>query len=213
MARLATPLYTNNQLISTAWANAYWRDNEAAHWPFVAAGDMAQATAADVIARLPIGTAGQMLMPNAGETAFEWGGIGRAQIKNTNAVSIADTTYTVVTLDETDFDNGDFVDAPTLNKITIPSNFEGYYLIIWALAWDVNGTGYRRGYVDVNGAMSADTNLYVAGCPNIDTYMQSFSVVLLEEADVLTMDCIQNSGGALDLNYAFLGITFLGRAD
>ena len=208
MARLATPLYTNNQLITTAWANAYWRDNEAAHWPFTNAGDMAQATAADVIARLPVGTRGEMLVVNAGETAFEWAGLLHAQIKNTNAQTIVNNTYTTVTLDETDIDVDGFVAAPTLNEIIIPTNYAGYYMILWTINWDTNPNGYRYGGVMNNGVTIENSRLRAKG-GDIDSDIQAGCVEWLDEGDVLTLRALQNRGGDLDTQSAYLSASLV----
>jgi len=80
MARSAIPLYVTNQVITAAHGNTYWRDNEAAHWVGTTAGDVDYYTAATTKSRLAIGTAGETLVVNAGETAPEWGSGGAFQL-------------------------------------------------------------------------------------------------------------------------------------
>ena len=73
MAYTTVPTYTTNQLITASHANTYWRDNINQLWPFTTAGDLAYASGATTLSRLGIGTAGQVLKTNSGETAPEWG--------------------------------------------------------------------------------------------------------------------------------------------
>lgn len=78
MARNAIPTYVTGDLITAAHANTYWRDNEAAHWPFTTAGDMAYATAANALGRLALGGAGSVMRVNVGGTAPQWLALGTA---------------------------------------------------------------------------------------------------------------------------------------
>lgn len=52
MSRSAVPTVSNGDSWSAAQQNTYLRDNEAAHWPYTTAGDMAYATGAADLARL-----------------------------------------------------------------------------------------------------------------------------------------------------------------
>lgn len=60
--------------MTAAIGNTHWRDNllETAPAKAAAAGDLFYATAANAIAALTKGTAGQVVTMNAGETAPEW---------------------------------------------------------------------------------------------------------------------------------------------
>lgn len=67
----------------------------------LAAGDVLYATGADTVARLPIGTAGQLLRVNAGATAPEWGASGiaaRANFSTTTASGTYSRTGNTVTV-------------------------------------------------------------------------------------------------------------------
>lgn len=66
-------LAVTGAVIESAWGNQN-RDNWARSCPGVvtAAGDLTYADVANSMARLPIGTAGQILKVNSGETAPEW---------------------------------------------------------------------------------------------------------------------------------------------
>ena len=73
MAYNPIPTYVTNQQITAAHGNTYWKDNFAALFPYTTIGDIAYASAANVLSKLGIGSAGQILKVNAGATAPEWG--------------------------------------------------------------------------------------------------------------------------------------------
>jgi len=76
MAYTPLPTVTTSELWTAANHNAYVKDNFDVGVPdiFTTAGDIVYATAANVAARLAIGTAKQYLRVNAGATAPEWAG-------------------------------------------------------------------------------------------------------------------------------------------
>jgi hypothetical protein len=65
--------WVTGELVTAAMMNQQVRDNGNAIWVGTTAGDMDYYTGATTKARLPIGTAGQILKVNAGATAPEWG--------------------------------------------------------------------------------------------------------------------------------------------
>ena len=73
MAYTTVPTYTTNQLITSAHANTYWRDNINQLWPFTTIGDMAYASAADTLARIAVGAAGQRIGITSGLPAWRYG--------------------------------------------------------------------------------------------------------------------------------------------
>ena len=72
MAYTPIPDYVTNQLITAAHGNTYWKNNFAALFPYTTIGDVAYASASNLLSRLGIGTAGQVLAVNPGATAPEW---------------------------------------------------------------------------------------------------------------------------------------------
>ena len=74
MSRSTPRTWVYNELVTAAIMNAHVRDQLNAYWPYTTAGDQAYASAADTVARLAIGTAGQVETTNAGATAPEWAG-------------------------------------------------------------------------------------------------------------------------------------------
>ena len=72
MAYTPIPDYVTNQLITAAHGNTYWKNNFAALFPYTTIGDVAYASASDVLSRLGIGSEGQSLIVASGIPA--WGG-------------------------------------------------------------------------------------------------------------------------------------------
>ena len=93
MAYTPIPDYVTNQQITAAHGNTYWKNNFAALFPYAAIGDMAYASATDVLARLGIGTEGQALKVISGLPG--WGNGGMTLIEQklaTGAVANFDFT-------------------------------------------------------------------------------------------------------------------------
>jgi hypothetical protein len=98
------------ELVTVSMMNQQIRDNGNAIWVGTTAGDMDYYTGATGKARLPIGTAGQILKVNTGATAPEWGNSGLALIEKKLLTDVAA--------------NFDF--------ISIPSTYSSLKLIIHA---------------------------------------------------------------------------------
>jgi hypothetical protein len=105
MARTGIPTYTTNQLITASHANTYWKDNEAAGWPYTTAGDLAVATSATVLGIIGAPTVGQVL----GYLDGTWGAVrsggindfamtSKTQDQNFTSGTYADITDATVTL-------------------------------------------------------------------------------------------------------------------
>lgn len=74
MAWSAPRSWTDGEIVQGSYAQQNWHDDmlEAYVAKMQAAGDIAYATGANALARLPIGTGGQVLGVNSGATAPEW---------------------------------------------------------------------------------------------------------------------------------------------
>jgi len=161
------------------------------------AGDILYGTAADTVARLGIGTAGQVLKVNSGATAPEWGAAGGAAFvgciatRTSGSQATGTATYTVITMPSEELDTDGFHDTSTnTSRFTIPSGKGGKYLVnclvslsqspgtqsILAIA--LNGTrvstnGYDSGsfYTEKNGAdqlVGASTTIVAAATDYIE---------------------------------------------
>ena len=98
-----------------------------------AAGDLIYATANDTVARLALGTAGQVLTVNSGATAPEWKAPAGAtdisvRAKTGTTGTSFTTTYTSIGFDAEDFDT-DSMHSTTTNNTRITINTAGKYMI------------------------------------------------------------------------------------
>ncbi len=92
MAYTPIPTYVTNQLITAAHGNTYWKDNFAALFPHTTIGDIAYASASNVLSRLGIGSEGQSLTVSSGIPG--WGGT----IKDIDIVDVSpDQTFSSAT--------------------------------------------------------------------------------------------------------------------
>ncbi len=168
------------------------------------AGDLLYGTAADTVARLGIGTAGQVLKVNSGATAPEWGAAGGAasfvgaSVYKSAQQSVNNATETASNFDTEVFDTDGFHSNVTNNsRMTIPSGKDGKYLLLGRVAFVANTTGVRQGRLRKNGnliAVNTDTTPGSGGGQNIEV-SGIYSAVA---GDYFEVAYWQNSGGALN---------------
>lgn len=158
MAYTAIPTYVTNQLITAAHGNTYWKENISTLFPYTTAGDIAYASSASVLARLAIGTAGQVLRVNSGASAPEWGeskGLScYGYFSPINATGLTATTYTDI--------SGATVDVVVPETATlfaiamctpyVPGNTETVYL-----RWVLDGTNQKEITIGFGSTLSGVT--------------------------------------------------------
>ena len=100
------------------------------------AGDLIYGTAADTVARLGIGTAGQVLKVNSGATAPEWGAasspsfVGALAYASNLSMSMTGGSAQAINLASEEFDTDGFHSTSSnTSRMTIPSGKAGKYLI------------------------------------------------------------------------------------
>jgi len=173
------------------------------------AGDILYGTAADTVARLGIGTAGQVLKVNSGATAPEWGAASSASwvgcvLTNSASQSIANNTYTALTFDTESLDTDAFHSTVTnTNRITIPTGKGGKYLVTAMVTFAGNATGFRALYLTVNSATpnASATRFSTQDQPSavVDSSCVGSMVVSLSAGDYVNLAVYQSSGGALNV--------------
>jgi hypothetical protein len=187
------------------------------------AGDLIYGTAADTVARLGIGTAGQVLKVNSGATAPEWGAAGAAaSFVGANATktanqSLANVTLTAITFDGTDIlDTNSFHDPASNNtRMTIPAGLGGKYLIQATIQFASNTTGGRELQIYKNGATVLQ---YVTTDAEGSLTIAISGTYALVATDYVEIRAYQSSGGALDVwasnsgytNATSFQVTYLG---
>jgi hypothetical protein len=173
------------------------------------AGDLLYGTAADTVARLGIGTAGQVLKVNSGATAPEWGsaaagtptyrGVG---VYLTSTISIPNNAWTAVGWTNEHFDSDAYHDNSTNNsRLTIPAGYAGKYLISGNTNWDAYSAASIRGVQiyknGVGGIIPVVVQPITNGTNGTNT---SFAYVIdLAVSDYIEIYVYQNTGGNANL--------------
>jgi hypothetical protein len=183
------------------------------------AGDLLYGTAADTVARLGIGTAGQVLKVNSGATAPEWGaaaaGFIGCSVYKSGTQSLANDTVVVVTWDSEYYDT-DAIHSTASNtsRFTVPTGLGGKWQIICSLSFAAATAGsYRSLRLRKNGT---DINFF-DGAPAGSTSQTSISysnILDLVATDYIEVTADQNSGGTINLSggtgRSFLNFTKVG---
>ena len=187
------------------------------------AGDTLYATAADTLARLGIGTAGQILQVNSGATAPEWatpaaGGVtfsGCAVTRSTD-LSTSSGTITSITFDQEVFDTDAYHSTSTnTDRFTIPSGKAGYFLFVIQLSWNTNVTGQREIVLYKNGVRQGNPTPTGYGALTSSSGYAALTrayILNLTVGDYITVGAFQNSGGTLTvrLEEVQMSINYLG---
>jgi hypothetical protein len=168
------------------------------------AGDILYGTAADTMARLGIGTAGQVLKVNSGATAPEWGAaagaasfVGVSAYKNTGNQTLSNNTGTAITFPDEDYDTDGFHSTVTnTSRFTIPSGKNGYYLMTASISYDPNASGNRVLYFYKNGS-ALQYSEQGGGTTTFATVLSGSIVANLAVGDYIEMFGWQTSGGNL----------------
>jgi hypothetical protein len=173
------------------------------------AGDILYGTAADTVARLGIGTAGQVLKVNSGATAPEWGAASSTptfvgcDLRKTANQSISNSTVTALSFDSENFDTDGFHDNSTNNtRITIPAGKGGKYLFTYLVRFAGNNSGRRDLALQINGTQGANfMRVQVNSDSGLATIYNATCLLNLSAGDYVESIVIQTSGGALNVEY------------
>lgn len=165
-----------------------------------AAGDIIYATANDTVARLAIGTAGQVLKVNSGATAPEWGSASASFVGcrayNVNGQTLTSGTNTAIVLDAEDFDSDGFHSNSTNNtRFTIPTGKGGKYLFTGHGEIENNTTGTRYTILRKNGNTNVDVTTSPGGAGRANVAISA--IVDAVAGDYFELVLQQNSGVSL----------------
>lgn len=124
------------------------------------------------------------------------------KVNRTSAQSIPDDTWTEVSFNNQITDIGGYWSSGT--DIIVPSDYPAgitayFYLVPIVAVFATNGTGARGLRTLVNGSVEEQYS-FDAEITGATTCAVPTSIAAAEEADVITLEVYQNSGGALNLS-------------
>jgi len=124
------------------------------------------------------------------------------QVYRNSNLSLTNNTDTVVAYNLETFDNANMHDAVTnTSRITIPTGGAGLYEIVTTGIFAANATGVRRLDILLNGGTLIGRT-GATGTSSGKAFMQTTAIYRLNAGDYLETQVFQNSGGALDFEYA-----------
>lgn len=121
-----------------------------------------------------------------------------ARVFNSAAISIPNTTFTILTFNTERYDN-DGIHSISVNTGRLTAQTEGYYAIFAMIAFAVNSTGGRIVAIKLNGTTLIVAATFDAGATgNLDE--QSVTTIwFMNVGDYIEVEVWQNSSGALDI--------------
>ena len=124
------------------------------------------------------------------------------QVYRNSNLSLTNNTDTVVAYNLESFDTANMHDAVTnTSRITIPTGGGGLYQILTTGIFAANATGVRRLDILLNGGTLIGRSGQT-GSSSINAFMQTEAIYRLNAGDYVETQVYQNSGGALNFEYA-----------
>jgi hypothetical protein len=165
-------------------------------------GDILYGTGSGALARLGIGTTGQILNVTAGVPAWATPSSGTPAfsgvlLTGTSAQTIASTTATLITFNTETYDTDSYHNNSTnTSRITIPSGKSGYYLITFMVSWAVNGgDGHRTVYIKKNTSTYLHGGASVRPSGVVNTSVMYTIIANLSATDYIELEVYQSGAG------------------
>ena len=158
-------------------------------------GDLLYASAAETIARLGIGTPGNILRASSGGTPA-WENLSFCKVRRTGAEAIPDATATMATFTEKSITwYGDYWVVGNPSRLTVDKN--GLYMIGGYVSWSVNNVGIRELKLYSNGSTMICGNANIA-LTGVVTHSNLSTILYATTGTYFELRLWQNSGGALN---------------
>lgn len=136
--------------------------------------------------------------------------------------SIADDSNPhALSFDSESFDTDGFHSGAAPKSLIVPSGMDGYYIIMGTVVYAANATGFRDARIILNPAsdtavatyLGTGRNQNVGGATNSRVHVST--TYRLAAADVIQLQALQNSGGALnaiggDIDQTQVSLIYLG---
>jgi hypothetical protein len=176
-----------------------------------AKGDLYAGSAANTYTKLSVGANNTVLTADSTTaTGLKWATpasgstFSGVYCRNSASQSIANNTYTAITLDTEIYDVGGYHSNVTNNtRFTIPSGKAGYYQIAFGGYYPLNATGARNIVLYKNGssfmAATIPGNSSVYSTLNISVFSY------LDVGDYLEFYTVQSSGGSISIDVTTAG--------
>lgn len=135
--------------------------------------------------------------------------------QRTSNQSCANGAATAIPFTAVDLRDTDNFHSPASSpgRITVPTGLGGWYRIDWSMGFSANATGYRDGVIRVNGSTAVTpSRVRVPAVSGVTTFISSTALVSLNAGDYVELLAQQNSGGALNVDVAQVGLTMVAWA-
>lgn len=203
-----TPKNTGDIPDETDWNQIV--DNFIAGVPdiFTTKGDLVVASGADAAGRLGVGTNGQLLTADSGETlGVKWADAPSglfARYSTNVAQAVANDTVVLIDFEDQTFDAESAVMTGASWKFTVPTGESGYYLLSACVCLDTGSwNSGERGELMVykNGSLSSRLCLFPMHYTFSSKMILHGSTMLqLSATDYIDFRVYQNSGASIDLD-------------
>lgn len=213
MAYSVVPTAVTGDLWTAANHNTYIKDNFAATLPdaFTAAGDIPYASAADTLALLSIGTAGQVLRVNAAENAPEWAADFDGASVSTTDQNVGFATSAKVVFTTENYDTNSYWSTDNPDAIIVP--YSGLYQFTGHATFEASSTDLSTIYYSayLNSSTSILSRMY--GYPGYETTLNISHIQYCSSGSdmYLTLDATSTSSStdhaAIDVSFQ---VTWLG---
>lgn len=131
-------------------------------------------------------------------TPAKTSGFSKVKASRSTTQAVSDSTWTEVGFDVDDSDADAWHDTASNNgDFTVPSGKGGEYAVVATAQFATSGTGKRGLRLKVNDTVVRTS--IIATTSGGNAYAQVVDVLTLAEADVLTVEALQDSGGGLNL--------------
>jgi hypothetical protein len=191
--------WVDTEIETASVLNQHIRDNLNALYPYTTKGDIAKMGDAGELTRLGVGTETQTLKSISEDLAYS-SAIG-FRVTHTTPISITNNTVTALTFDTVYYNTPSGLFNTSTNKLTIPANYGGLYLM------GING--YFDAHASPGTLRQVGLNLseyywcsFVEDVNNQAIWVNMVMARTLSDANTAGAQVLQQSGATINFRYA-----------